>query len=543
MLGEIYVAHPDRAWTKLQPLLATALGYRPVSLSATLTELLGIPAAYSPGVAVDKPIVGLVVDGDPPRAIVSVRMNSGAELLAALTTGKNPTHRARPLGEGRVTQLEPQRRGTAGDVAIGVCGNALLIAARGADLARYGPYVARELPSHPALREEAVVGGVPLSDGSLVVVAPTRALRGPVASRLGEQWKQAKLRLERQAHEQRRLHDGREPDFAEPQAVIAGADRIVQGSIDLLRHADSLTLVAEPLDATAKVRVALEVGKQGGARQLLSGLPAGNGRALLRLPRETIVALTLHSTESIRSAFGDWFATALTQLFGPRLGPADRATIEGAMDALGRGRGDELSLGLVATAENSGLSIQASVRDSDQLDRGVRGVFRALQVPAVAEPLAAFVGRPRVALDRVTLGGFDGPVTRARVVWTAPRSPAAPQPTQVLWAIDKERFYAATGPAADAILVAQARAAAHEVASLAADDGAVSALGEIQQRSVMTLLVGPRALGWSSGDRAHRPLVLSLGGTDDELVVLLELDHATLVSLAGSSTGLGFFHQ
>ena len=542
VLAEIFVAHPDQAWGRFQPLLASALGFKPVTLAATLTDLLGIPAAYSPGVAIEKPIVGVLVDGDSPRAVIGVRMTSGAELVAALSTGHDPTHLARMLEGGRVTQLEPRRRGPVGGLAMGVCGNTLLVGAHGADLAKFGPYVARQLPARleqaagPAMANAA--GQVRPPEGALVFVVSGKTLRGTGVERLERQWKQVKRRLEHQAGDQRRRHGDRAPDFAEPAAVIAGVDEMSRQLIGLLGDAASLTVVVEPSGGVVEVRTLLASGGRDAVAQVAGSWPAGDSRTLLRLPRETVAAVAFASTESGRQATGRRIAAALTHLFGARLGVADRNLVAKALGDLNRGRGDDLSIGLVATADGAGVAVGAASRDARALDAGVRGVLQSLQLPAVAEPLDVFVGRPRVAIDSMRVDGLKQPATRASIVWVARQGTDAPSPARLLWTVENDRFHAAMGPAASQVLAAQVRAMADEASSLAADERLVSALGRVEREATMTLFLRPEVLGGPRPGDPAQPLVLSMGSAGENLSVRMELDHATLASALRSQLGL-----
>jgi hypothetical protein len=220
------------------------------------------------------------------------------------------------------------------------------------------------------------------------------------------------------------------------------------------------------------------------------------------------------------------------------LAEAHRSIISRAFTALAEGRGDELTVSLVAVEDRSAVAVGGTVRDAKRLDEGLRGVLQAVQVPAIADPLEAFVGRPRVAIDRISIEGVSASVVRGRVVWSASSRSEAPPPTEVLWIIDAPRFHTTAGPAANAALRAHATAAVDEARSLAGDENAARALANADEHSVLTLFARPDALGWSSQGSVGHPLVLSVNGADDNLVVELSLDHATLIGTWRFLSGL-----
>ncbi len=540
VLGELYVAHPDRAWLRFQPLLAAALGFKPVTFSATLTDLLGIPAAYSPNVAVEKPIVGVVVDGDSPRAVIGIRMSSGGELVAALTTGRNPTHRARPAADAKVTLLEPQRRAPVGDLALGVAGNALLVGAHGADLEKYGAYVAFELPRRLTTAADAGRAAAPAPAGSLVLVVPPTALRGPVLARLRSRWQQTKDALERQLSEQRQRRAGRPPDFADPDAALGGADKLATQLLDVLAGAGPMTVVVEPTQAVVEVRIALGAGESNALSHWVRDQPTDPRRALLRLPRETVAAVAVGSTQTGRAMADEQVVAALGRLFGARLGEADRGRLGAALSDLSRGRGDELAIGLLVTREGPGVAIGAPVRDAERLDAGVRGALQALQMPAFAGPLEAFVGHPSVALEPARIPTVRQPATRARVVWTVPADAEHPAPTQLLWVVTDEQFHAALGAEADEALALQVAAGSDPARSLSADERVAAALRRIPSTTSMVMLARPALWGLAESAVPAAPVILSLGTDREELLIRVELDHTTLATWGRSVHRLGF---
>ena len=136
VLAEIFVLARGRLGAP--HVLERALGFRPLGFSAVAVEMLGIPAPYAPQVTLERPVTGVVVDAAPARVVLALPVSSGRELVAALTTGKSPTHRAATTTEPTVVVLERQGGAGARELALGVTGNVLLVGARRGSLL-YGP--------------------------------------------------------------------------------------------------------------------------------------------------------------------------------------------------------------------------------------------------------------------------------------------------------------------------------------------------------------------------------------------------------------------
>ncbi len=529
VLAEIFVPRPAVVWARAQPVVEQVLGFRPLGFSAVAVELLGIPAPYAPQVTLERPITGVVVDAAPVRVVLALPVGSGRELVAALTTGRSPTHRAAATTDPTVVVLERQGGVGARDLALGVTGNALLVGERAEDLPRYGPYAARTL------------GRRAMPRGPIEIVVPHAALEPLLSRRIGERWVSERERLQQLDRQSRAAHGGRDPDFAEPTAAIEMLDGLVAsvrgwiGSAEEIRF--TIDLGPERLERGAELVPAAS----GAARDLVGGLPVGDARALLTLPHGVDAALTFRSTRAARDRQAAALVAGLARLFGPRLAGADRALLERAATGLAQATGDRLAVGVLPGGAGPAFVAQTDAADPAAFDGALRAVLRTTEVTALVEPLSAFLGQPAAAIERAPVPGAELSATRVRIAFVPRSQTIAPAPRAELWWVAADgRGHVALGADGGAALARSLRAGGAAEASLGADPRAAAAVERAGREVTAAALLAPRRVGISVAEGATPgPLLLTFGRGEGRLRLRGEVDAVVFAELARRATAPG----
>ncbi len=529
LLAEIFVPRPEAVWGRAQPVLERVIGLHPVGFSAVVVEALGIPASYAPGVTLERPVTGVVVDAAPPRLVLALPLRSGRELVAALTTGQSPTHRAAETLEPTVVVLE-REGGGAGEPTIGVTGNSLLVGARAEDLARFGPYAARTL------------GRRAMPSGPIEIVVPRGVLEPVLARRVGERWAGERERLQQLERQSRTAHGGRAADFAEPAAVIEILDGLVESARGCIASADELRLTIDLGPERLEFGGELVPAARGAARDLVGAMPVGEARSLLSLPAGVEMAVTWRSTADGRERQAASLVASLARLFGSRLTAGDRVLLERAATGLARATGDRLAIGVLSDDAGRALLVQTDAADATAFDAALRAVLRTMEVDALVEPLSTFLGAPAAAIDRAPVPGAAVPATRARIVFVPQPSTVAPAPrTELWWFAADGRGHAALGASGGAVLARSLAADGAAAASLAADPRAVAAVERAGREVTVAALLAPRRLGVEAveGAAPPGPLLLSVGRGEGRLRLRGEMDAVVFAELARRARALG----
>jgi hypothetical protein len=525
------IQRPGKTWQALRQLGAGSVSWLPATFPMLAATVLGLPATAASQIREDAPLVGAVADAasEHPRFAVGIRVRSGRELLALLTTGNTPSHQTQPDPSSGLMLLTARSAQAGEPVALGLLGDTLLVASRAPDLKRLGPFVARTLPTAKPLR------------GSISAVVRQAALAGPVAHRLLALWQTYRAELQRTDYENRQKHGGRAPDFGDPAAALLGMDAVVRSLVELLRSSQQLTLAVEPLPGRLEAQLGLYAQSKGAAAELLAQLRPGKLAPLLQLPKRTVLAVCSRASRSSRDASATATSATLAGLFGDRLGEPDRAQLQQTLAALAQGRGDEASYGVLLSPTGPSVIMRASVDDAAAFDRGARGLFGLLRIRAFAAPLAQFVGDIQVQQDSVRVEGLSGKVRRALVtVKPAPirlggagasQLSLAPTPIQFLWWIAGQTAFGASARNASAALVEVATCEASPTATLGADPAVAAAVRRAGDAVSFALLVQPLALGLGPGHQQSAPILATIGRTGSEGWLRLDVDHAALRSI------------
>lgn len=523
LLAEVFVPQPEAVWQRAQPWLTRALGFRPPSFAALASELFGIPAAYAPAVTLGRPVTGVLIDANPPRAVLALPLASGRELVAALTTGQQASHRAALAAGGVVVVLEP-RQAAPRRLHLGVLGNSLLVGARSEDLMRYGPYAVQ------VLRERA------MPPGPIELRVPRAVLGSTVGRRLTEGWRAARERLEQLARQSRAEHGGRNADFAEPTAVLQAIDGLVVRGGAWLSSAESLRVILDVGAERVVVEGQLIPLPAGAARELVDRLVVGDAGPLLTLPSGVRAGITWRSSLASRERAATTLHGGLDQLFGARLQATDRVLLARAIDAATRAAGDRFALGWVGDERGSGWVAQLDSSEAAALDEALRALLRTTDTAVVRAPLAAHLGDPAVALDRPLVAGVGAAATRARLVFVPRRGAGSRRTHEIWWRTEGARGHVAGGAMAGDLLRRSLTADAVPSASLASDPRVVAAVTRAGREIALAILVDPRGFGTEPGSSAAAlaPLFITVGREEGSLRVRLEADVLPTAGLLGA---------
>ncbi len=523
LVAELYIDNPGATWTGLRKLVGGPAMLLPAGFQMLAATMLGLPPDAA-GLIDDLPVRGaLVLDSDgSPRLVLGVHVRNGDEIVASLCTGSKARFHKQLDKKSGVMLLEPVQGKASKDVALGVVGHYLLAAKQQAVLEDAGPFVARTLSGRKA------------PPGPIVAVLDHKALAGPVASRLSGGWKAYKKQLEKTRREAQEKH-GRPADFADPAAVLLGANSAVGGALGVLESAQQVTVVIEPLDGRLAARAELTPAKTGAAAELVKNMSVGSLDALTRLPKTTALALASRTNEHSRRAWADSTQAAAEQLLGKRLAAPDKKKLEQTLSDIAKGRGDDAAVGVVV-GEQASVVLRSSVADADAFSSGARGLFRLLRVPAIAKPLQQFIGRATVVLSKTRVKGFDGSVEQAKVTLSRHRSkkPASgiqlgSKPIEFLWSVRKGVALGAAAHKPAPGLLALGQASSDAAASLGGEAALAGALERLGHNVAFAVYLDPKVLSGRAGQHAvPAPVLLGFGRSNDKGWLKADISQAAI---------------
>jgi hypothetical protein len=422
LLFDVLLPRPAQTWHRVREVAGERAALLPLNVGLLVARTLGLPPVVATRFDADVPWVGAILrskDGQP-QWVFAARIRSGAELVAELTLGKQPSHR----GVERAGLVLLQRTEPGGFEALAIADNYLLFASDAAALEAAGRYLARTLP-----RET-------LPEGSVVMVARREQLRGAAVEWLKDAWASQRERLHAQRANAQRAHGGRAPDFAEPSAVMDALGSWVEELASYARSGERLELTFEPKKNVASLSVELFPTKNGSAASWVDGLEVGDPRRVLSLPSQAAVALWAKSSSAARIERASTVHAGLKHLLGTRLGEQDGELMKTVFDGLAKGRGDELKAAFVVQP-SPGLIVEGTVQDQALVSEALDKVPELFGVSAVAEPLASLVGRPNVTQSTASIAGARS----AKLRFAPPAGARSPGVSfEAIWDTDGESF-------------------------------------------------------------------------------------------------------
>ncbi len=499
VLAEVVVPRPGELWQAASALAGPLAALLPRGPELAMGSWLGMPPLSATRLDLRTPVVGAFLAEPEPALVLGVHVANGAELIADLTTGAGATRKLEPAQDLRLlSAVEPGRP------LLAVVDDVLLVGPRAALLSA-GRYVARGL-----LRSAKDSGPVSL-------LVPGAALRERALPLLREAWQQRRAELVRARAETERSQ-GRPPDFADPEVVLRAVDgaleRVASALLASEQVTGELTLSGERLECQLRLR------QRAGAPK--PEVPAVDTAALARLPANSALALLIaRAPGSLTQLRG-----GLSSLFAERLLDADRKAFEASFAELDAGLGAAQSFALLA---NKSLVWRGDVADAPKLRQGLGDVLGLLQRKPIAEPLAAFVGRPSV---RRAAASTTAPLDAATIVLTpAPLKgavKAAPTRIELRSKVEPERFVVALQSGA-APPLAEIMAAESGSASL----GAAPATHELfagLEPATLALFVDMAQLGLAP--EAPAPMLFELGVREGDAAVTWRASAGSLRALA-----------
>lgn len=419
LVAELSVGNPKQTWLSLRQLggdLAQAL---PSSLPVLLATSLSLPPAAAGNLDEGVPLVGALLsrpDSAEPDLVLGMHVVSGGELVASLTLGDAAKFRRVELGP-RVQRLVSAPGAPDLDGALGVSGNYLLLASRPEALRDAGRFVAESVSKRAR------------TEPGLSLSTSQGKLGGVLARRLRELWQARRGELGARAQAERQAR-GRPADFAEPEALLAGADGTIESWLGVLESSRALSLNVSPEPTRLRVELTLAPGESGVAAQLSKDLVVGPTTPLLALPRQTNAALLWRSDEASAATEPSALADSLGKLFGARLTEAQGKKTSDALSRFSKAHHGASVLALLPTRSPS-LLLTFELKDTEAFLQACPDLLALLELPPVSGWLAGVWGKPSIKL--LPQGADGAESARLRFQRVPGARPALPATLSVRW--------------------------------------------------------------------------------------------------------------
>jgi len=449
VVAEVFVDRPAETWSRLRALLAPAR--LPEGYAGLLANALELPSEAAAAIREQAPVFGvLLAQTGQPALVIALPLESGAKLLATLTTGRAATYGSARDPASRIAVLRKLEEPVQSAAVLGVVGNVLLVARSSRALLHAGLYAAVTLPKHPSR-----------SAGAVCVVGDA-ALHGAAVDLLHAAWPAA------------------EPTHSAHVSSTRGVASALGGFglswlEDVLQSAQQARIRIEPERESIEARVEIEPKPGGLLERMLDGLSPVDVSGLFVLPRASALAMVSPSSRG-----GPGIADEehrVRALFGEQLNASERAVVSDALRALKEARGDYMGYALLAGAEPE-FVLSGPVRDAAKFEAALGGLARALEFPAVAAQLRELAGIVRAERDTTAVSGIARRVPRVRMTLGSVKARATEtqgkaQRLEWLWLAHEGRGYAAVGTAPARVL--QGLLAARDTPDAAASAGQLDA--------------------------------------------------------------------
>lgn len=384
LVAEICIASPEPTYQRLRSKAPGPTAFLPTTFPSLVATLLHLPVQAIELIDANLPVHGVVSEPSPGSAwevVIGVHLRDASRFVEILTTGQEPKFSSIKHPSGVIT-LEPIVKPADAYPAIGVSDHYLVVGQSRDGLVADGPFVSRMLSVRPK------------PSGEIVAVLSHRALAGPVVNALQARWSAFKKEREREDVELRQQHGGREPDFADPAAAVAGVDDKVARLAAMLGDLENARIEVRSDDTGIHARLRMIAATGGGvASQEIGALAVGDALPLLDLPSGSLFSfLVRDSVEQRRSGVKEQ-ADGLRRLFGSRLPGDEAAKIENALNDWAAGRGDWTTAAVQWSAKTQALVIRGSVTDRNVLERAFAGIVALPKIGALREPIEQFVGK------------------------------------------------------------------------------------------------------------------------------------------------------
>ncbi len=441
---------PGELWVRLRALGGVATEGLPSSFELLAAVLLDLPALAASSLDASQPAYAalLAPAKASPTWVTALRLSDGREFVARLATGAEAEFTASASSVHGLTLLG-KKRGT--PRAFGVLSNYLLVAERAADVENVAPYLVRNLARRP------------LPAQPFVAEFNEAALAGPLSTLLSGSWHGYQQSLRELDRAQRDVK-GRAPDFADPGAVLAAADEMVQSLTALVQttRRARLSMAAEGPALGLSLRLELEPKSGGFAERSIADLAVGDLRPLFALPAQTGAALLMRTAEAERKRLAHDAGLGLAPLFGTRLPEKDRDKLRQVLSRFHEGRGEATVYGLLPERT---LFVATDAAQPDVLRQAFAELDELSALPPIKAALKDSVGdfavQPSkadisgISLQRLTFRPTRGATRRAIPDGGIPgggrKAPAdfGAAPWSALFGVRERQAFMTLGPAAD----------------------------------------------------------------------------------------------
>lgn len=376
LLADGVALTPNVTWGRLQRGVGGALGLLPQTTGSVMCSLAGVDLAMGSEIDGASPVYfALAGDVEAPSWVVVAKLVELRRARGVLLDSETAKYTGRE--EGSLTVLTPKGGAArSSGVGVGVTRTGYFVVAKDeATLTRLAPYATRTLPRESPPR------------ASVHVEVRPKALAGRLRPLVERRWQAFMSELLESDAKLRSAHGGRAPDFAEPKAIVAVADGLVQRRLAALGAVEKLSLDLEATDEDVHIAADLEGAAGDGG---LGPMTVGSTSPLLDVPQDAIAALLTRSAPEERAADAKDIEAALITTLGPRLPEAESAKLRAAIGGFARGRGDALTLvALGGERKAKGLVLRTPVSDkeADLARRSVSDAAELLRAPAFKDPL------------------------------------------------------------------------------------------------------------------------------------------------------------
>lgn len=349
MLVEVAFTTPDETWKSVQAMIGGPAMLAPPTVGGLF---VGADPITADKLDTKLPVFALVVGTKDDQRIVWCA-HARANALPALKSGftDSDTAKFKVAGaEQSIDVLEP--KGTDKRVIGLAHGDFVLFASTRADLASFGPYAYRTLPTKP------------LPKSAMSASLGHDVLAGTVHDWITEQGSSVHNQLSRFDDELRKDHGGRAPDFGDPRAIIDVLDRWSKGTNDAVSDMDHATLVADVDAAGLRATLTLSPPKNdGAAHALVTGMRPGDASPLLDAAGGMVLQALVRSDVDERTANATGVADTLRAVADKKLPPADDKKLTAALDTFSKTRGDYFILTAGFKASARGVAVTTHVAD------------------------------------------------------------------------------------------------------------------------------------------------------------------------------------
>jgi hypothetical protein len=297
--------------------------------------------------------------------------------------------------------------------------------------------------SQPAPASGASVPGVHLD---LNQIALKKGLIDPIQLNWLTQQQSLNALMQQQA-----ITRGRAADLADPSSALASLSSMLTQSLDVVASLNAVKADLQPKADGIELQAEFDATSGGAAQAAIDRFTPGTVEPLSGLPVGVRLAVLSNNEEADPRALGDRVAAGLSGLFAQRM-PAQQAQLIGSyFQDLAVALSGPCVVGWLPAVPDSGGFLLAHLADGKAFARAIEGIVRLVEIPAVKQVLANWVGAVTV---RPVSGGFELSFRSSSGVAPNQKPGAEAKRISVLWRTQGDRVYLALGSSA-AIILAQ----------------------------------------------------------------------------------------